>query len=155
VTVAPLALPPRHAGQGGQWVVVIAPTLVDRGDTLTSIKRPGDAAPGAWSPRRPPLDDSDEKGLDTMPKFERRLARRARDARGLTQSQVAARIGVPTATYVNWEKGKAQPRHNNGTLRIPRLSGHRFHGKLDTQSAGNWTLIPGQPGHLFQGKLDT
>jgi len=40
-------------------------------------------------------------------------------------------------------------------LRIPRLSGHRFHGKLDTQSAGNWTLIPGQPGHLFQGKLDT
>ena len=41
------------------------------------------------------------------------------------------------------------------TMRIPRLSGHRFHGKLDTQSAGNWTLIPGQPGHLFQGKLDT
>ena len=40
-------------------------------------------------------------------------------------------------------------------MRIPRLSGHRFHGKLDTQSAGNWTLIPGQPGHLFQGKLDT
>jgi len=43
----------------------------------------------------------------------------------------------------------------DGKLRIPRLSGHRFHGKLDTQSAGNWTLIPGQPGHLFQGKLDT
>ena len=43
----------------------------------------------------------------------------------------------------------------DGGMRIPRLSGHRFHGKLDTQSAGNWTLIPGQPGHLFQGKLDT
>ncbi|HYN78551.1 MAG TPA: hypothetical protein VES73_12255 [Lamprocystis sp. (in: g-proteobacteria)] len=41
------------------------------------------------------------------------------------------------------------------SLRIPRLSGHRFHGKLDTQSSANWTVIPGQTGHRFQGKLDT
>jgi hypothetical protein len=40
-------------------------------------------------------------------------------------------------------------------VRIPRLSGHRFHGKLDTQSSANWTVIPGQTGHRFQGKLDT
>jgi hypothetical protein len=40
-------------------------------------------------------------------------------------------------------------------VRIPRQVGHRFHGKLDTQSSANWTVIPGQTGHRFQGKLDT
>jgi hypothetical protein len=40
-------------------------------------------------------------------------------------------------------------------LRIPRQSGHRFHGKLDTQSSANWTVIPAQTGHRFHGKLDT
>ena len=55
--------------------------------------------------------------------------------------------------YVGWIKRYIW--FHGKRLRIPRLSGHRFHGKLDTQSAGNWTLIPGQPGHRFQGKLDT
>jgi len=39
-------------------------------------------------------------------------------------------------------------------VRIPRQGGHRFHGKLDTDSTASWTPIPGQAGHPFQGKLD-
>jgi len=34
------------------------------------------------------------------------------------------------------------------SLRIPRQSGHRFHGKLDSDSAANWTPIPAQTGQL-------
>ena len=30
-----------------------------------------------------------------------------------------------------------------------------FHGKLDTNSTANWTVIPRQTGHRFQGKLDS
>jgi len=30
-----------------------------------------------------------------------------------------------------------------------------FRGKVDTDSAANWTLIPRQTGQGFQGKLDT
>ena len=33
-------------------------------------------------------------------------------------------------------------------LRIPRQAGHRFHGKLDSDSTARWTPIPGQAGHL-------
>jgi adenine-specific DNA-methyltransferase len=33
-------------------------------------------------------------------------------------------------------------------LRIPRQGGHRFHGKLDSDSTASWTPIPGQAGHL-------
>lgn len=31
-------------------------------------------------------------------------------------------------------------------LRIPEQTGHAFHGKLDSHSRANWTLIPGQTG---------
>ncbi len=34
------------------------------------------------------------------------------------------------------------------SLRIPRQVGHRFHGKLDSDSSANWTPVPGQVGHL-------
>ena len=30
---------------------------------------------------------------------------------------------------------------------IPREAGHRFHGKLDTDSTGSWTPIPREAGH--------
>jgi len=33
-------------------------------------------------------------------------------------------------------------------LRIPRQGGHRFHGKLDSDSTASWTPVPGQAGHL-------
>jgi len=33
-------------------------------------------------------------------------------------------------------------------MRIPRQAGHRFHGKLDSDSTASWTPIPGQAGHL-------
>ena len=33
-------------------------------------------------------------------------------------------------------------------LRIPRQGGHRFHGKLDSDSTPSWTPVPGQAGHL-------
>ena len=39
-------------------------------------------------------------------------------------------------------------------VRIPPQGGHGFHGKLDTDSMGNWIPIPGQTGHRFHGKLD-
>ena len=45
-------------------------------------------------------------------------------------------------------------REKRAVLRIPPQCGHRFHGKLDTDSTGNWTPIPGQPGQGFQGNLD-
>lgn len=40
-------------------------------------------------------------------------------------------------------------------LRIPRQTGHRFHGKLDTHSTANWTVSPAQTGHRFHSKLDS
>ena len=33
-----------------------------------------------------------------------------------------------------------------GHLRIPVQTGHAFHGKLDSHSRANWTLIPRQTG---------
>ena len=33
-------------------------------------------------------------------------------------------------------------------MRIPRQGGHRFHGKLDSDSTPSWTPVPGQAGHL-------
>jgi hypothetical protein len=34
-------------------------------------------------------------------------------------------------------------------VRIPRQTGHRFHGKLDSDSTGTWTVIPRQTGQSF------
>ena len=48
-----------------------------------------------------------------------------------------------------------RPPTDRRDLRIPREAGHRFHGKLDTVSTGNWTPIPREAGHRFHGKLDT
>jgi len=33
-----------------------------------------------------------------------------------------------------------------GEVRIPVQTGHAFHGKLDSHSRANWTLIPRQTG---------
>ena len=35
---------------------------------------------------------------------------------------------------------------NSVALRIPVQTGHTFHGKLDSHSRANWTLIPRQIG---------
>jgi hypothetical protein len=36
-----------------------------------------------------------------------------------------------------------------GSVRIPRQTGQRFHSKLDSDSTANWTAIPGQTGQSF------
>ncbi len=38
--------------------------------------------------------------------------------------------------------------HHGLHLRIPAQSGHRFHGKLDSDSSANWTAGPRQTGQL-------
>jgi hypothetical protein len=40
--------------------------------------------------------------------------------------------------------------YEDGKMRIPRHSGHRFHGKPATDSRANRPLIPGQAGRRFQ-----
>jgi len=38
------------------------------------------------------------------------------------------------------------PEMTSPYLRIPDQAGHAFHGKLDSHSSANWTLIPRQVG---------
>ena len=42
----------------------------------------------------------------------------------------------------------AGPEELGAGVRIPLQGGHRFHGKLDSDSTASWTPIPGQAGHL-------
>ena len=43
-----------------------------------------------------------------MNRFKERL-KELRNGENLKQSQVSAEIGVPEATYSNWEQGRAEP----------------------------------------------
>lgn len=43
--------------------------------------------------------------------------RRMREARGLTQAELAARLGVGQRTVGNWERGETVPRNRIGMLR--------------------------------------
>ena len=52
---------------------------------------------------RPFTDDEFERGLGAA------LARRARQATGLSQTAFAERYGIPTASLRDWEQGRRSP----------------------------------------------
>jgi len=52
-------------------------------------------------------------------------------------------LSVPKSANV----GNANEIPDGVLLRIPEQTGQPFHGKLDTDSTANWTLIPRQTGH--------
>ena len=58
---------------------------------------------GSTDPDRPFTDDEFDRGLGAA------LARRARQATGLTQAAFAGRYGVPTASLRDWEQGRRAP----------------------------------------------
>jgi hypothetical protein len=45
-----------------------------------------------------------------------------------------------------YEDGQRLAKSMNAFMRIPDQTGHAFHGKLDSHSRANWTVIPVQTG---------
>ena len=88
------------------------------------------------------------------------------DRRVLNENELAQRWGISPKTLQRWRSEGRGPKYlklskrvtypldailvfeEGALLRIPRQGGHRFHGKLDSDSTPSWTPVPGQAGHL-------
>ncbi len=76
-------------------------------------------------PTRPIEDDAAEDYTDAAATFGDRLVR-AREAAGISQAELAHRIGVKLQTLRNWEEDRAEPRANRlqmlaGMLNVPMV----------------------------------
>lgn len=80
----------------------------------------------------PHLND-DVLDFDADPEAAGKKLRQAREALGLSQSDVAKMVGVLEGVVGNWERGGYRPKHPN-RVRLAKVLGIRIHGVLTDDS---------------------